>query len=182
MITIPFDVNDTTLRETFYKRHLPDAIEKLGELTPPQWGNMTAQHMIEHLLWAFECSTGALVVPCMTPASLLERARRFLHDNRQTPHGFKNPLLGEQPPPLRFPGIAEARTALLQEVRRFVTLCGDHPEAVQTHPIFGPLVPEEWHRSHFKHCHHHLQQFGLIATGEADAHGRAQNDSTTPHT
>ena len=67
-----------------------------------------------------------------------------------------------------------------KEVRRFVTLCGDHPEAVQTHPIFGPLVPEEWHRSHFKHCHHHLQQFGLIAKGEED--GRARNDSPTPHT
>jgi hypothetical protein len=182
VITIPFDVNDNVLRETFFKQLLPDAIEMLGERTPPQWGNMTVQHMIEHLLWAFECSTGTLVVPCKTPAALLERAKRFLHDARETPHGFKNPLLGEQPPPLRFPGIAEAKTALLQEVRRFITLCRDHPEAVQTHPVFGPLGAEEWHRSHFKHCHHHLQQFGLIAAPGEGTPGRTRNDSSTPQT
>jgi len=31
------------------------------------------------------------------PAPVLERARRFLHDDRPTPHMFKNPLLAEEP-------------------------------------------------------------------------------------
>ena len=172
MIAIPFDVNDTMLRETFYERHLPDAVERLGEHTPAQWGNMTAQHMVEHLLWAFECSTGTHVVPCHTPAVLLERAKRFLHDARQTPHSFKNPLLGEHPPPLRFQDIVAAKTALLDEVRRFITHCRDHPDAVHTHPIFGPLGVDEWQRSQFKHCYHHFLQFGLIAANEEDVHDR----------
>ena len=179
---IPFDVDDNKLREAFYERLLPEALVRLGAHTPAQWGNMTAQHMVEHLLWAFECSTGALVLPCHTPASLLERARRFLYDNRQTPHGFKNPLLGEQPPPLRFPNFADATTALLHEVGRFIAHFHDHPEAVHTHPVFGPLGAEEWQRSHFKHCYHHLLQFGLISAHEEDAHERARDDSQTPRT
>jgi hypothetical protein len=182
VIIIPFDVNDNVLREAFFKQFLPEAIEMLGARTPPQWGNMTAQHMIEHLLWAFECSTGTLVVTCKTPTGLLERAKRFLFDNRQTPHGFKNPLLGEQPPPLRFPAMADAKAALFLEVGRFMNHPHDHPGVLHTHPIFGPLGTEEWHRSHFKHCHHHLQQFGLIAAPGEDTPGRTQNDVSTPQT
>jgi len=182
VIAIPFDVDDNTLRATFYERILPDAMVKLDEHTPAQWGNMTAQHMVEHLLWAFEISTGGLVVSCQTPAHLLERTKRFLYDKRHTPHSFKNPLLGEQPPPFRFPGIADAKTALLLEVGRFINHFRDHPEVVHTHPIFGPLGVDEWQRSHFKHCYHHLLQFGLIASDEEDAHEQKPDDSPTAHT
>jgi hypothetical protein len=31
-----------------------------------------------------------------------------------------------------------------------------------TEPVFGPIGYEEWHRTHYKHMHHHLLQFGLI--------------------
>ena len=162
MTAIPFDVNDGELRRLFLRQLFTDSISRLTETAPPLWGKMTAQHMIEHLLWAFECSTGTIDLPCSTPANLLERAKRFLHDNRQTPHSFRNPLLGENPPPLRCNSFEEAKAALLDEVTRF----GDHfrqqPNATHVHPIFGPLGAEEWQRSHFKHCYHHMQQFGLI--------------------
>jgi hypothetical protein len=29
------------------------------------------------------------------------------------------------------------------------------------HPTFGPLSPEEWGRLCWKHCDHHLAQFGV---------------------
>ena len=35
-------------------------------------------------------------------------------------------------------------------------------EQLYTHPIFGPIGYEEWHRTHYKHAYHHLLQFGLI--------------------
>jgi oxepin-CoA hydrolase/3-oxo-5,6-dehydrosuberyl-CoA semialdehyde dehydrogenase len=162
MIIIPFDVNNDKLRKKFFDHLFTDCVDSLAENTPPLWGKMTPQHMIEHLIWSFEGCTGIIEFPCRTPENLLERAKRFLYDNRQTPHEFKNPLLGENLLPLRFPNFADAKDALLKENGRFVNHFQEQPGAIYTHPIFGPLGAEEWHRSQFKHCYHHLLQFGLF--------------------
>ncbi len=162
MITIPFDVNDRNLRIDFFHRTLTNAVAELKESTPALWGAMSAQHMLEHLTWAFRCSTGALVLRCHTPANLLERSRRFLYDSRPTPRLFKNPELGNAPPNLEFSGFPDARRALCEEIVRFNDHCDKHPDALHIHPIFGPLDTEGWQRSHFKHCYHHLLQFGLV--------------------
>ena len=162
MIVLRFDVNDGVLREAFLDRLLMDAVATLGVHEPPRWGAMSAQHMLEHLRWAFACSTGTLEVPCATPPHLLERAKRFLHDNRPTPHEFKNPLLGDHPPPLEYADIREAKSALGEEIVAFVRKRRDHPDTVHTHPLFGPLPMDEWQRVHFKHGVHHLLQFGLV--------------------
>jgi hypothetical protein len=162
VITIPFDVNDDELRTAFFDQYLAEALAGLSEHTPPHWGNMSARHMVEHLLWAFECSTGELTLPCRTPEKLLERVKAFLHDNRPTPREFKNPLLGPAPPPYRFTNLTDALAALDSEVIRFTGHFLEQPGAFHVHPIFGPLGAQEWQRSHFKHCYHHLLQFGLV--------------------
>jgi len=169
MHTIPFDVNDSNLREKFLAHDLMAIVAGLGEQTQCLWGNMSAQHMVEHLFWAFQCSTGALDVPCFTPPNLLDRSKRFLHDNRQTPHHFRNPLLGESPPPYRFNSFDEAKSALGKESSRFLDRFLKEPDAVHMHPLFGPLNADEWHRAHFKHCYHHLAQFGIIGPAGSTA-------------
>ncbi len=162
MIIVPFDVNDSALRAAFFDHHLADALTSLADRRPPHWGQMTPRHMVEHLLWSFECSTGEITLPCRTPERLLERVKEFLYDNRPTPRGYKNPLLGAVPPPLRFQSLADALAALDREVIRFIGHFMEEPGAFHVHPIFGPLGAEEWQRAHFKHCYHHLLQFGLI--------------------
>jgi oxepin-CoA hydrolase/3-oxo-5,6-dehydrosuberyl-CoA semialdehyde dehydrogenase len=162
MTAIPFDVNDEKLRKTFFDLHIADCMADLTEHAHPLWGKMTPQHMIEHLVWTFECSTGRLELPCRTPENLIERVKRILYDTRPLPHDYKNPLLGEDLPPCRFSTLTDAKAALLEEIFRFIDHFHKQPDAVHVHPIFGPLGAEEWYRAHFKHCYHHLQQFGLI--------------------
>lgn len=162
MLPIPFNVNDDKLREVFFEHHFLDALAELTEQSQSQWGNMTAQHMVEHLMWAFSLSTGGIELPCHTPPHILERAKRFLYDNRPTPHHFKNPAMGETPPPFLYSNLAEAKSALEDELNKFKKHFVDKPEAVRVHPIFGPLNGIEWHRVQYKHCYHHLLQFGLI--------------------
>jgi len=163
MIVIPFDVNDRRLRDALLQRLLNEAIESLAEDTKPLWGTMIAQHMVEHLVWAFELSTGIADVACHTPPHLLDRAKRFLYDNRPTPREFKNPLLGKDPPAFRYPTVAEAKTVLRNEITRFHSHYRERPDAIHVHPLFGLLGVEEWERSHFKHCYHHLLQFQLVS-------------------
>ena len=62
--------------------------------------------------------------------------------------------------------MADAKAALLGEIFRFIDHFHKQPDAVHVHPIFGPLGAEEWYRAQFKHCYHHLQQFGLIGQFE----------------
>jgi hypothetical protein len=53
---------------------------------------------------------------------------------------------------------------LRRELERFLS-ARDDSARLFTHPIFGALNHEEWHRTHYKHLHHHLLQFGLIESG-----------------
>lgn len=163
MIEVPLVVDDPVARRAFLERTMHEALAGLAADAQPQWGRMTAQQMVEHLLWSIRGSTGAMQFAVATPPQLLERAKRFLHHDRQTAHEFMNPLLVEGVPPLEFADLGGAVAAVREEMGRFLALSVAEPDAVRNHPIFGPLKPEEWERSHFKHVHHHLQQFGLIA-------------------
>ena len=163
MIVVPLVVKDAQLRKVFLRSTMYEALAELKADAQPAWGRMSAQQMVEHLLWSVRGSTGSHVFAVATPGHLLERAKRFLSHDRQTPHDFMNPLLTEGLPPLEYPDLAAAVAALRTEVVRFLEMSEREPDAVRPHPIFGPLTPEEWERASYKHCHHHLVQFGLIA-------------------
>jgi oxepin-CoA hydrolase/3-oxo-5,6-dehydrosuberyl-CoA semialdehyde dehydrogenase len=163
---IAFDVNDAAARDAFLRDSLPQALDSLTAHTPPRWGTMTAQQMVEHLLWAFECSTGRVLVNCPFEPAQLERIRQFLYNNRPMTREFMNPLLVAGLPALRHADLAAAKAALTAEVGLFLQEEGTHPDTVRTHPVFGPLNGEAWSRSHFKHCFHHLLQFGLVESPE----------------
>jgi oxepin-CoA hydrolase/3-oxo-5,6-dehydrosuberyl-CoA semialdehyde dehydrogenase len=162
MPVIRFDVTDPELRGTFFRRLLVDALAPLHDDSQPGWGKMTAQQMVEHLIWAFELSTGKAHVDCPVPEAQRERLKAFLYDNRPTPHEFMNPVLVEGLPPLRHVRLAEARAALRVAVDRFLQQASATPGVMHMHPVFGPIGMEEWARAHFKHTYHHLLQFGLV--------------------
>jgi oxepin-CoA hydrolase/3-oxo-5,6-dehydrosuberyl-CoA semialdehyde dehydrogenase len=162
MPTLPFDVNDDALRVAFFGRPLDEALAALRDDAQPHWGRMTAQQMVEHLVWVFETSTGKVQLECAVPEEKRARFRAFLLDNTPLSHDFKNPALVTGLPALRHATLPEARQALRAEVDRFVEQCRSHPGATRMHPVFGPLALQDWERSHYKHTYHHLLQFGLI--------------------
>jgi oxepin-CoA hydrolase/3-oxo-5,6-dehydrosuberyl-CoA semialdehyde dehydrogenase len=162
MRDIRFDVNDPDLREAFFRRWLFEALMSLLDDTRPRWGRMTAQQMVEHLLWAFELSNGEAHVECPIPEPQRPRLKAFLYDNRPTPHEFLNPVLTAGLPPLRHKGVGDAVARLRVAVDHFVQTAASTPDGTQTHPVFGPIGMDEWARAHFKHTYHHLLQFGLV--------------------
>lgn len=156
-----FDVDDAGVREVFLRYRLGAALTGLAETACPAWGRMTPQQMVEHLVWAFEVSTGAATTVCAMPEHDLPRLKDFLYHNRPTPREFVNPALAAGLPPLRYANLDDARAALAREALRF--LDGEYPPGTRcVHPIFGPIGHDEWHRAHYKHAHHHLTQFDLL--------------------
>jgi oxepin-CoA hydrolase/3-oxo-5,6-dehydrosuberyl-CoA semialdehyde dehydrogenase len=162
--TTRFDVNDADLRESFLRGELMRAIAGLSEGSVARWGRMRPQEMVEHLGWAMRLSTGLAATECHIDTADLPRMKRFLYSNRPSPREFMNPALVAGLPALQFASLDEAKVELALELNRFLE--GPRAsEAVFTHPVFGPIGYDEWHRTHYKHAHHHLQQFGLIESG-----------------
>jgi Protein of unknown function (DUF1569) len=164
---VRFDVNDAALREGFLRKGFLEALGPLSDRAAALWGGMTAQQMVEHLEWTFRCSTGEVPVECPVPEAERKRVRPFLFTNMPTPRGFENPVLVDGLPRLRHPSLDAAKAAIGAEIARFFQQAAARPDAVHTHPLFGPLGVEEWSRAHFKHCCHHLLQFGLLEVDEA---------------
>jgi hypothetical protein len=162
VIKVVFDVDDAALRDTFLRTFFFGALDTLRPEHAARWGHLTAQQMVEHLVWTFEVSTGRVTLECPYPADQRDRMKSFLYHNRPTPHDFMNPALRDGLPALRYPDLGAAKAVLMTEVDRFIEHSRTRPHALHTHPIFGPVGVEEWSRTHFKHGCHHLLQFGLI--------------------
>ncbi len=146
-------------------RNLDKYIELLKELTPdnkPEWGKMSVQHMIEHLILAVQQGNGKLTVECFNDKEKLPMLKRYLMSSRPLPQGFVNPYIGEGLLPLKFTNIEEARTELEKEVNDYYKYFDENPEAKLTNVTFGELEKDEWEVFHDKHFTHHLKQFGLI--------------------
>lgn len=154
-----FDVNNSEIRRHFLEHTLMEAIGGLDERREPLWGKMTARKMVEHLIWAFELSTGKSKIICDLSQEQQAQRKPFLYNNRPTPHEVPNPELEKGLPSPRFIHLEAARKRLGEEVVAFME---HNPNQEYDHPIFGKLSREEWERAHYKHTFHHLLQFGLI--------------------
>jgi hypothetical protein len=125
---------------------------------------MTPQQMVEHLQWSFALSAGRLTVRCPFPEAKRELWKQFLLDDRPMAREFRNPALVNGLPAPRHEALEPAVSALQGEAEGFRKYAAANPDTRHVHPVFGPLSGEEWARSHYKHCFHHLLQFGLVAS------------------
>ncbi len=77
----------------------------------------------------------------------------------------KAPILPEEPLPLRFGSLAEAKEKLLKTIDSFFKFYAENQESKQMHPAFGLLNFEDWVYFHCIHTQYHLDQFGLYEGG-----------------
>ncbi len=149
--------------QDIFPDRIPQLLEQLAPDTPPQWGRMDAQRMVEHLTNVLRLSVGAISLKLYTPEEKLEKAKRGLLTDRPFPREYQAPFLPADPVPTAFADLAAAKTALLRTIEDFNTFYADKDESFRLpHPIFGPLNGTEWRHFHNKHFNHHFGQFGLV--------------------
>ena len=137
-------------------------LENLKADTRPQWGKMTAQHMVEHLITAVQMSNGKVHFKCFNPPEKLPALRRFLMSDRPLPRNFVNPVIGPDILPLQYPGLEETKEILESEINDYYNFFELNPNVKPTNVTFGELNKEEWDQFHKKHFTHHLTQFKLL--------------------
>ena len=123
--------------------------------TPGLWGTLTAPRMICHLGDAMRVALGELKA-ADTSTPLHRTLVRFFV--LRTPM-FAPPGKVRTAPEM----LSSAPTDFAVDVaacERMMARIG-RGEAGAVHPMFGPMNPAEWAGLTWKHCDHHLRQFGV---------------------
>src|SRR5688572_2525627 len=105
-------------KENFLRTRLVRYMQQLDPATPPRWGKMSVQQMIEHYAGdAVRNASGRLKIgKIITPPEKLGAMREFMMSDKPFKENTRNPLLPDQPPPLRFNTVQAAIGALQQEL------------------------------------------------------------------
>lgn len=150
-------------KENFLRTKLVSYLQQLDPATPPKWGKMNVQQMIEHFTGdGVRNASGRLKFDkIITPPERLAGFRDFMMSDKPFKPDTVNPLLSEEPAPLHFKTVQGAIGALQQELIYFFEVFEKNPELVTLNPIFGDLNFEQNVHLLYKHALHHLRQFGV---------------------
>ena len=134
----------------------------LREDQQPIFGLMTAQHMVEHLIWSVTFCNGKFPQQQITTPEMAIKLRPLLmYTIKPYPRGIKTPMLGETPPPLKYTDIPSAIEQLKEELIAFDKFFEDKT-VTAINPALGVLNYEEWLMVNNKHFTHHMGQFELV--------------------
>jgi hypothetical protein len=123
----------------------------------PLWGKMTAKRMVRHLICSNEVALGERVVdpmewplPVVVKWIALRSGLRW-RKNIQTVPALKRAIAEHSE--AEFQVLLPAVIGSMEAVAR-------GPQYAPSHPMFGPMTPEDWMRWGYLHADHHLRQFG----------------------
>lgn len=150
-------------KENFLRTRLVSYLQQLDPTVPARWGKMNVQQMIEHYAGdAVRNASGRLKIDqIVTPPERLKGMREFMMSDSSFKENTKNPLMSEDPQPLRYNTVQAAIGALQQELIYFFEVFAKEPGLITRNPFFGDLNFEENVQLLYKHAIHHLRQFGV---------------------
>ena len=151
-------------KATFLRHRFIMLLKRIPSDTPPQWGKMTLQQMVEHFSDAVRMASGKTsVTNVLTPPENLDRMRGFLMSEKPFKENTPNPLMSEVPPPVRNPSMEDALKELQEEIGNFFRVFEANGNRTTRNPFFGDLNFVENIQLLHKHAFHHLRQFGVEA-------------------
>ncbi len=149
-------------QENFIKIELLELLGQLSDQSKPLWGMMTAQHMVEHLIFIFENSSGVREIKLLIPEDKLPKYVAFLRSNYGFTRNFKFAMLPENElVSLRYDSLEESLEALEENIKMFFEYINAVNFSNTIHPYYGSLNKEDSILFQYKHAMHHLMQFGL---------------------
>ena len=146
----------------FLKFRLVSLLKQIPSDSPPQWGKMSLQQMIEHFSDSVRIASGKTVhTNFVFPPEQLQKNRDFMLSERPFKENTVNPLMPEVPAPVINTSCEEAMNELQKEMDYFFAVFEKNNLQVTRNPFFGDLNFEQNIHLLHKHALHHLRQFGV---------------------
>ena len=143
--------------------YLENKLSKLREDTKPEWGIMTAQHMVEHMEHMYKMATNEIKVTIVTPEEHLEKYEDSLWNHREMPKHVKHPdLKVGKTEDLRYENLEAAKSALIEAYDNYELFFSENEGIKTDNTVFGNLDKFHWDLLSRKHYYHHFKQFGLV--------------------
>lgn len=145
-----------TVMSTQRRNHLLARIDALCPQAPRRWGRMTAHEMVCHLSDQLRSALGIMPTRIMhTP--LRHPVVRWISIYMTPPRDrFLAPAEALTSHPKDFEEDRDVLRGLVQELA-----CQENIGRWPQHPYFGRLSGRMWAEVTWKHCDHHLRQFGV---------------------
>ena len=145
-----------TMHSEIDRRVLKERARRLTADTVAQWGKMNAPQMVAHLTNAMRMATGDLAVQGKRHPARLFPLKQLLIYVLPMPKNLPTAkeLISRAPEP--FNGEVESFSAALDD---FASRPADY--AWPRHPLFGAMSRRDWGTLTYRHCDHHLRQFGV---------------------
>ena len=148
--------------ELKYEKHL-QALSKLTPETKPEWGLMTAQHMVEHLEYQYLVAMEQAHTRLVVPEEKLDKAIEVVYSHLPMMREFRHPLLNQgETEELRYSSLEEAKEKYFEAKEKYEVFFKENKDKKTLNSMFGYLSKFEWDLLNRKHTHHHFSQFGLI--------------------
>jgi hypothetical protein len=146
------------MKTLFDERHRSGILARVERVTTdsrPQWGKMNAEMMLAHLVAAMRMAAGELATkPKNLPIRFPPLRQLFVY--------WLPWPKGAPTAPELLPSDRGAIDDNKRELARLVELVGGNQSATwPAHPAFGDLGRRGWGVLTWRHCDHHLRQFGV---------------------
>lgn len=136
-------------------------LSKLEESSSPEWGNMSAQRMVEHLTDGINMSMGIGDFQLEITEDRVSKMVQFLDSEKPMAQNIQVSF-AKPDTPLRNEDLDDAIDEFTLAWVDFEELYENQSDFSALHPFYGKLNFEQWKRLHSKHFTHHFNQFGLI--------------------
>jgi hypothetical protein len=136
-------------------------LDKLSENTKPEWGQMTAQRMVEHLTDTINIANGKNPQELAIPEDKIEKMQSFLETDKPMVRNIEVLFAGKNVV-LRNDELPTAIDEFVDEWLLFEDIFESEPGHKAVHPFYGALNYRQWMLLNDKHLNHHFEQFRLI--------------------
>lgn len=148
-------------KKQFLKEELPKLLQDLKPDTEPNFGLMTAQHMVEHITYVVKTSLKRYGDPENPPTKRQLGFQKFIASGAVFQHRPSDKTKADLPT-LKYTSLEEALKQVPVAIDRFYNHFEADPAWKAYSPFFGEMSFEQMELFHYMHLRYHCWQFGLL--------------------
>jgi len=149
-------------KKEFLVNQVPDLLKELKAEAEPNFGLMSPQHMVEHLIWVTKSSLKRAGEPAAELNKSQSYFRKFLDSGAKFKHRPKEGQTKDDLAKLRYGSLEEAIAEVPKATDRLFTTFQENPSYKSYNEMMGEFDKNDHELMHYEHFKWHLYQFGII--------------------